>query len=62
MSLDSSTGGEVEIALHNCIKKLINKLPEDMVGKKVIAAEPECLFDADGSAACLLKEDWEELV
>ena len=60
MSLDFSHPGEVEMTVFDHIKKLIDKLPDDMIGEKWTAA-PECLFRADGSEAKLLDEDKKEL-
>ena len=44
MTVDFSTPGEVRLNLYDMIQRLINSLPNDMIGEKNTAA-PTCLFD-----------------
>ena len=60
MSIDFSTPGQVMISMYDYVQKLINKLPNDMVGNKPTAA-PEYLFKTDGvDSTLLLKSQAEE--
>ena len=48
IGLDLGTPGEVEMMMHNHVKKLINEIPEEMKQTKTMAAI-ECLFKTDGA-------------
>ena len=53
MIMDFRTQREVQITMYDCIRKLINSLPEDMKGSKQTAA-PEYLFRTDDEQATKL--------
>ena len=60
MTMDFSQSGDVEISMYDYVKKLINKLPPDMIGKKSTAA-PEYLFRTDDANSKLLRKDQREM-
>ena len=60
MSADFPEPGEVEMAVCDCVEKLINKLPEDAIGENWAAA-PECLPPADSSEARLLGKEQKDM-
>ena len=52
--MDFRVQGKVQIAMYDYIKKLIDSLPEDMIGSKHTAA-PEHFFRIDEEATKLSK-------
>ena len=54
MAMDIRVQGEVQITMYDYIKKVIDSLPEDMIGNKHTAA-PEYLFRTDEEATKLSK-------
>ena len=61
MTIDFNTKGEVRLSMYDMIQKLINLLPNDMIGEKNTAA-PSNLFDtSDDETATLLKDKVKDL-
>ena len=60
MTLDFKTKGKVMITMYDFLKKLFDKLPNDMIGFKRTAA-PEYLFKTDDEHATKLKKNIAEL-
>ena len=55
MTMNFRVQGEVQIIMYDYIKKLIDSLPEDMIGVKHTAA-PEYLFWTDEESSTLSKD------
>jgi len=59
MSIDFGKQGSVMITMYDYVKKLINKLPDDMIGKRTTAAA-EYLSKTDGNEPKLLEPEMAE--
>ena len=51
MTIDFTSRGEVKLNMYDMIQKVINNLPDNMIGKKNTAA-PSYLFDTSNDDEC----------